>query len=164
MNLKELLLPEFEHEIALTEKVINRVPADKLDWQPHEKSMSMKQLVNHLAEMPSWVNGTLDVDEIDVSNYQPVENDTLEGAMATLKENTKKAVASLKASNNADYSKDWAMKKGKDVLIKMSKYNVLRTMVFNQLPHHRAQLGVYLRLLDVPVPATYGPSADENPM
>ncbi len=163
MQLNELLAQELQQELQLTEKVMSRVPADKMDWKPHEKSMSVQQLISHLAEIPLWVNGTFEVDEMDLSGYKPPVCDSKDDAINTLKEGGQKAVDCLKGCNDEDFEKTWTMKQGDQVLMQMPKYNVLRTMVMNQFPHHRAQLGVYLRLLGEPVPATYGPSADEQP-
>lgn len=161
MEIKDLLIPELEQEIAITEKFLKRIPKDKLDWRPHEKSMTLKQLGSHLAELPSWVVGTMTQDGMSMDDYKPPINDNVDEMLHTLTSSAKEAVNSLKVPNS-EYHKNWKMEKGGQTLMEMPKYNVLRGMVFNQIPHHRAQLGVYLRLLNQPVPATYGPSADEQ--
>jgi len=161
MEIQEMLIPELEHEVALTEKFLKRIPNDKLDWRPHEKSMSLKQLGSHLAEIPSWVTGTMVQDELAVDDYKPPVNNTVDEMVQTLKSLAEEAKESLKVADSV-YSKNWKMTQGGQAIMEMPKYRVLRSAVLNQIPHHRAQLGVYLRLLGESVPATYGPSADEQ--
>ncbi len=158
---KEILIPELQHEVALTEKFLRRIPEDKLDWKAHEKSFSLIQLANHLADILNWIPGTMDVDELDISKYQSPKFETIDEVVDSLNKNAQAAAAALD-KEDSEYHKTWAMKREGATLFSMPKYQVLRAMVLNQLPHHRAQLGVYLRLLDVPIPATYGPSADEQ--
>lgn len=161
MEIQKLLIPELEHEVALTEKFLRRIPKDKLDWRPHPKSMSIKQLGSHLAELPSWVVGTMSQDEMIMDEYKPPINDNVDEMIKTLKSAAKEAADSLKVANS-EYNKKWKMIQGGKTVMEMPKYQVLRGMVLNQFPHHRAQLGVCLRLLNESVPATYGPSADEQ--
>ncbi|NNG10944.1 MAG: hypothetical protein HKM92_12310 [Arenibacter sp.] len=161
MEIKDLLIPELEQEIAITEKFLKRIPKDKLEWRPHEKSMTLKQLGSHLAELPSWVVGTMSMDGMAMDDYKPPVNDNVDEMIQVLTTSGKEAIGALKVPNS-EYHKTWKMEKGGQTLMEMPKYNVLRGMVFNQIPHHRAQLGVYLRLLNQSVPATYGPSADEQ--
>tara|TARA_R100000935_G_scaffold58917_1_gene99876 strand:- start:21119 stop:21604 length:486 start_codon:yes stop_codon:yes gene_type:complete len=161
MEIQKLLIPELEHEVALTEKFLRRIPKDKLDWRPHPKSMSIKQLGSHLAELPSWVVGTMSQDEMIMDEYKPPINDNVDDMIKTLKSAATEAADSLKVANS-EYDKKWKMIQGGKTVMEMPKYQVLRGMVLNQFPHHRAQLGVCLRLLNESVPATYGPSADEQ--
>ncbi|MEG3657247.1 DinB family protein [Arenibacter palladensis] len=161
MEIQNLLIPELEHEIALTEKFLRRIPEDKLDWRPHPKSMSIKQLGSHLAELPSWVVGTMLQDEMIMDEYKPPINDNVDEMIKTLKSAAREAADSLKVANS-EYDRKWKMIQGGQTVMEMPKYQVLRGMVLNQFPHHRAQLGVCLRLLNESVPATYGPSADEQ--
>ena len=161
MELQHLLISELQHEVVLTEKFLKRIPADKLEWRPHKKSMSIKQLANHLAEIPSWITATMEMDEMDMAGYKSPDFDSIEEILEILQNNTSEAEAALRKPDS-EYEKNWKMMQDGKVLMDMPKYSVLRMMVLNQLPHHRAQLGVYFRLLDIPVPATYGPSADEN--
>lgn len=160
MKISELLVPELEHEVKLTETFLNRIPEDKMDWAPHEKSMTLGALGNHLADIPMWITVTMKRDEFEVDDYKPHEAKDKLGMVKTLKANAAIAIEALKVDDE-DYWKTWKMIKGDVAIMEMPKYKVLRSAVINQLPHHRAQLGVYLRLLDIPVPATYGPSADE---
>lgn len=161
MKIQEFLISQLQQEEALTEKFLKRIPEDKLGWKPHEKSMTIKQLANHLAEIPSWITGTMQAGEWDVAGYKAPDEDTVEAIVKTLKENTAAAKESLKKPDE-EFEHIWKMTKDGETLFEMPKFNVLQTMVMNQFPHHRAQLGVYFRLLDISVPATYGPSADEQ--
>lgn len=161
MEIKEILLPELQQEVALTEKFLKRIPEDKLGWKPHEKSMSILELANHLAEIPSWITGTMEMDELDMDGYTPAQFKSLKEIIQALKNNAAEAEASLDKPDS-DYLKNWKMISGGQIIIDMPRIHVLRSGVLNQIPHHRAQLGVYFRLLDISVPATYGPSADEQ--
>jgi uncharacterized damage-inducible protein DinB len=161
MKIQEFIIPQLEQEVALTKKFLKRIPEDKLDWKPHQKSMTIRQIANHLAEIPAWISGTMEAEYMDVKGYTAPDHDNLEGVMDELANNFTAAKSSLKKSDD-EFQRMWSMKKDGDVVFAMPKFNVLQTMVLNQFPHHRAQLGVYFRLLDIPVPATYGPSADES--
>ena len=160
MELQHLLIPEFQYEVTLTEKFINRIPEDKMDWRPHPKSMSIMQLANHLAEIPQWVLAIMDKEELDLQGYKAPDYKSKEDMVKFLRTGASSAEAALRKPDE-DYQELWKLRKEEHTLIEMPKLNVLRTLAFNQLPHHRAQLGVYFRLLDIPVPSTYGPSADE---
>ena len=160
MEIQEILIPELKQEVAITEKFLRRIPEDKLDWRPHKKSMSIRELGNHLAEIPSWVTGTMEMDEMNMDGYKPTEFKSVNEMVEALKNNASEAEASLKKPDS-EYKKNWKMVQNGETAMEMPKINILRGMVLNQIPHHRAQLGVYFRLLDVSVPATYGPSADE---
>lgn len=161
MKISELLIPELKHETYLTEKFLKRVPEDKLTWKIHEKSMSISQLCTHLVEIYDWIPGAMEVDEMDMTNYKSPTFTSINELLSKLPKVAKVAEISLD-KEDAEYWKEWTMKSGDKVLMQMPKYKVLRSMVLNQFPHHRAQLGVYFRMLDINVPATYGPSADES--
>lgn len=160
MELQNLLIPELQYEVVLTEKFLNRIPADKMDWRPHPRSMSIKQLANHLAEIPAWVTGIMQGEEMDLTGYKSPDYNSVEDIVKLLKTNTTKAEQALRKPNE-EYEVLWKLTKDGKTLIEMPRLNMLRSMALNQLPHHRAQLGVFFRLLDIPVPASYGPSADE---
>ncbi len=162
MAISDFLIGELQYELMVTEKFLGRVPKDKMDWKPHDKSMTVGQLIAHIAEVPGWVPVTMDMDALDMGDYQPPVVNSPEDAVALLKANGEKAIESLGRASDEDYSKIWKMTAGEQTLMELPKFMALRTGGMGQLPHHRAQLGVYLRLLDVPVPATYGPSADEQ--
>lgn len=161
MELQKCLLSELQHEVVLTEKFLKRIPQDKMDWRPHPKSMSMRQLANHLAEIPSWITATMQMDEMEMEGYKSPDFGEIDEILEVLRNNTAEAEAALRKPDS-EFEKNWKMLRKGETLMEMPKFNVLRMMVLNQIPHHRAQLGVYFRLLDLPVPATYGPSADEQ--
>ncbi len=161
INIHELLIPELEHEASLTEAFLKALPEDKFAWKPHEKSIPLEQLANHLVEVFSWVPSTMDQDVLDMANYQPPTLDSRQALIDQLHVNLPQAVESLK-KDDAVYNDMWKMVSGDTAFMELPRYTTIRSMVMNQIPHHRAQLGVYLRLLDVPVPATYGPSADAS--
>jgi uncharacterized damage-inducible protein DinB len=164
MPINQAFLGEFDFEMAGTRKTLERVPEDKFGWAPHEKSMKMGKLAMHLAEMPGWVKETIDKDEIDITGYVgPPDCKTRKEVLELFDKNVKAARAALAAANDDSiWMKTWAMKKDGKVAFSMPKVAVIRSFVFNHNVHHRAQLGVYLRLNSIPVPAIYGPSADEG--
>jgi len=162
MDLIKLLQKEMEEEAVTTRKMLSRVPPEKFDWQPHPKSATLKWLASHLAELPNWIAMALHTDELDfaANPYQlpDVKNtgELLDFYEASLK-------TGWEALTNADinnFSKEWVLRNGEHILSQRTKYEVIR-MSYCQIVHHRAQLGVYLRLLDIPIPGSYGPSADE---
>ena len=156
------MLPEFDHEASLTRKTLERVPLDRGDWKPHEKSFSLKALAGHLADIPSWVDVTINQDVFEMDGpYEPETPETTEGLLEVFDRNTAAARAVLEGATQEDLMAMWSMKQGGEVTLTMPKVAVLRGFILSHAIHHRAQLGVYLRLLDVPVPSTYGPSADE---
>ncbi|MBT8295780.1 MAG: DinB family protein [Gramella sp.] len=161
MNIHEFLIPQLQQEVSLTEKFLNRIPEDKMGWKPHEKSMTIRQIANHLAEIPGWITGTLEAEAWDVQGYKAPDFESVKDIIDELKRNAVAAETSLKKSDE-EFHRTWKMTREGETLFEMPKFNVLQTMVMNQFPHHRAQLGVYFRLLDISVPATYGPSADEQ--
>ena len=146
MPLVDALLPEFDHEMTTTRKALERVPEDKFDWKPHAKSFSLGALATHLANLPTWGTETLTKSEIDLPAFD---------------RNVAAARAAMTGKTDGELLAIWSLKRGGKTLFSMPKTAVLRSFVLSHIIHHRAQLGVYLRLLDVPVPATYGPTADE---
>ena len=168
MGLNESLLPEFDHEMANTRKTLERVPLDKPDWKPHPKSMAVGSLASHLGNIPTWVNYTIGQDSLDLApGGEPLPSAELaksqEELLATFDENIAKARAAISGASDAELFKPWTLMSNGNTILTMPKIAVLRSFVMNHLIHHRAQLGVYLRLNDIPVPSIYGPSADENP-
>ncbi|SDS66911.1 DinB family protein [Gramella sp. MAR_2010_147] len=161
MKIYAFLVPQFQQEIALTEKFLKRIPEDKMDWKPHDKSMSIQELANHLAEIPEWVAGTMDFEAWDLKDYQAPAKTSVNEILEDLRNNASMAEKALQKPDEV-YRETWKMTEGETVLMEMPRFNVLQSIVMNQFPHHRAQLGVYFRLLDISVPATYGPSADEQ--
>ena len=162
MNVIPLLLKELEQEAKTTRKMLERVPDDKFDWKPHAKSMSMKQLTVHIAELPSWVTMGLTTSELDFATtpYQPTTVNSTADLLQLLENSLEKARTSLKGATEDDLLPNWTLRSGDQIFSVMTKYEVIRHSI-SQTIHHRAQLGVYLRLLDIPIPGSYGPSADE---
>lgn len=165
MSQNQALIAEIKMEAANTRKILERVPLDKADWKPHAKSMAMGRLASHVAEITGWVTYTLEADELDFSkmDYKPVVPSTNAELVAILDKNVDGAIASLEKSTDADFEKMWSLRNGETIHFTLPKKVVVRTFAMNHLYHHRAQLGVYLRLLDIPVPGSYGPTADAVP-
>ena len=163
MPLVDALLPEFDHEMTTTRKALERVPEDKLEWKPHARSFSLGALATHLANLPTWGTETLTKSEIDLpAVQQPASALTSKTELiAAFDRNVAAARAAMTGKTDAELLAIWSLKRGGKTLFSMPKTAVLRSFVLSHIIHHRAQLGVYLRLLDVPVPATYGPTADE---
>ncbi len=162
MDIIQTLLKELDYEANVTRKMLQRVPVDKLSWKPHEKSMSLHNLVVHIAELPGWVDMALTTEGIDFAtmDYTPAPVNNSEDLLHLFEESYKKGRARLEQAKEADLQPEWTMRTGDQVHGVMTKYEVIRHSL-NQTTHHRAQLGVYLRLLDIPIPGSYGPSADE---
>ena len=168
MTISESLLPEFEQEMAGTRKTLERVPDDKFAWKPHEKSMALGNLVSHLATLPGWATSTVKEDGFDMApSGEPIkmpEVKSAQEALAIFDAEISKARAAIAAASDEDWNKPWTLKAGEQTFFTLPKIAVMRTWVLNHNIHHRAQLGVYLRLNDSPVPSLYGPSADESTM
>jgi uncharacterized damage-inducible protein DinB len=162
MTLALELLNELKQEAAVTRKYLERVPFDKLDYQPHEKSETLGRLAVHVAEIVAWWKECLLNNELDFVDFEPKEFSTSEQLLAYFDNLLAEAVNVLSEAKPEDYAGEWSMRNGETIYFTLPKKQVLRTFCMNHLIHHRAQLGVYLRLLDVPVPATYGPSADDE--
>lgn len=158
----DLFAKELEQEAIITRKMLERIPDDKLGWQPHEKSMTIKRLATHIAELPTWIGMTLTTDELDFSDnpYTPVDVNTTAELLAYFEKCLEGGRADIALGKDEQLSEPWALRDGATVYSTSPKLEVLR-MSFSQIVHHRAQLGVFLRLLNVPIPASYGPSADE---
>ena len=162
MPIVDALLPEFDHEMTTTRKVLERVPEDKFDWKPHAKSFSLGALSTHVAALPTWGAEALTRSEIDIAGGQPpTAPSSKAGLMATFDKNVAATRSALAGKTDAELLATWTLKRGGKTIFSMPKTNVLRSFVLNHLIHHRGQLSVYLRLLDLPVPSIYGPSADE---
>lgn len=163
MNIIPLLLKEMEQEAAITRKMLARVPDDKWDWKPHEKSMSMKQLTTHLAELPGWVHMALTTEELDFAkmDYKPSQVNHTTDLQQIHDKSFEKGKAALSKAREEDLLPNWTLRKGDHIFNVFTKYEIIRHS-FSQITHHRAQLGVYLRLLNIPIPGSYGPSADET--
>lgn len=164
MTFTQDLLNEFKQEAAVTRRHLERVPFDKREFQPHEKSETLGRLAIHVAEIVAWWEECLVNSELDFIDFEPKDIITTEQLLAYFDELYVNAVNALLAAKAEELDKDWSMRHGEEILFTLPKKRVLRTFCMNHLVHHRAQLGVYLRLLDIAVPAAYGPSADDEDM
>lgn len=163
MALKDALLPEFDQEMAGARKTLERVPDDKLAWKPHAKSGTMLWLAGHVANIPSWAAVTIHQDGLDLSApFEMPDPKSRKDLLDLFDKNVKEGRKALESATDAQLMKPWSLKKGSTTIFSMPKIACLRSFVMNHLIHHRAQLGLYLRLNDIPVPAIYGPSADEG--
>jgi uncharacterized damage-inducible protein DinB len=167
MAIAQSLLPEFEVEMANTRKTLERVPDDKFGWKPHAKSGSMGWLAGHLANIPMWAAMALQQDTLDIApaGGQPFklpETNNRKQLLEVFDQNVANAKKGIAAASDEQLMKPWSLLKTGQTLMTMPKIAVLRSFVLNHIIHHRAQMGVYLRLNDIPVPAIYGPSADEG--
>ena len=162
MNIIESLAKEMEQEGNTTRKMLSRIPNDKLDWQPHPKSMPMRSLAVHIAELPTWVPMALNTEGLDFANmdFTPTNVDNTADVLALFEKSLAEGKAVLSTATEADLAPIWTMRNGDTIISTDTKGEVVR-MSYSQTVHHRAQLGVYLRLLDIPIPGSYGPSADE---
>ena len=167
MPINQAFLPEYDYEMSTTRKALERVPFEKFDWAPHAKSMKMGALAAHLAHMPGWIKETMERDALDVApGGKPMDMPTPKNRadlLALFDKNVAAGRAALvAATDDAHWMKPWALQNNGQTMLSMPRVAVVRTFVLNHSIHHRAQLGVYLRMNDVPVPSTYGPSADEG--
>lgn len=162
MELIPLFLHEMEQEAQTTRKMLQRIPDNKYDWQPHEKSMTVRQLSTHIANLPTWVTMALTTDGLDfaTSPYQPEVINTTAELMTYLETCLNDGKSQLVPQNEAILTQPWTLRNGDEIYSVSPKHEVIR-MTFCQIVHHRAQLGVFLRLLNIPIPGSYGPSADE---
>ena len=166
MGMNEVFIAELQQEAAATRKLLERVPMDKADWTPHAKSMKLGNLAHHVSELLGWTMVTMDQDELDFAKweYKPVIPATTEELVKNFDVQVEKATECLKNADDAKFMENWTMRQGDKIFFTLPKAAVLRSFVFNHEIHHRAQLGVYLRLLDIPLPSSYEPTADETNM
>lgn len=166
MPLNPLWIHEYNHESDNTRKILEKVPYEKGDWKPHEKSMPLERLARHVAEMGKWVSITLNQDELDFAKgfIQTPKFSTTAELLQFFEEATQEAKMSLENSDDEKLNELWTMRNGDHIYFTMPRHTVLRNFAFNHLVHHRGQLSVYLRLLEVPLPGMYGPTADDRVM
>jgi len=164
MSQNHALIAELKMESANTRKILSRVPAEQNGWQPHEKSMKLGRIAGHVAELTGWVALVLNTDELDFASgaYIPVTPATNEELLAFLDKCTNESIAALEKATDADFDKMWTMRFGDHVIMTLPKKVVIRSAVMSHIVHHRGQMTVYLRLLGIPVPGIYGPTADEQ--
>jgi uncharacterized damage-inducible protein DinB len=166
MSLVAALLPEYDHEMATTRRLLQRVPEIDFSWRPHERSMTLGELSGHLSDIPTWCSSVLDETSLDLEALgdQLKAKSPASGAalLGDFDRRVSVARASLARSTDAELLAPWTLKSGTQELFTFPRISAIRTFVMNHLIHHRGQLSVYLRLRDVPLPAIYGPTADER--
>lgn len=162
MTIGQTFLKELILESEVTRKYLACVPYDRKEFRPTEKSETLGQLAIHVAEITAWWTACVDSDKLDFMDFEPKDIQSTAELLAYFDELLAAAKASLSVAKEEEFDKEWSMTYGDEVLFTLPKKQVARIFCMNHLVHHRAQLGVYLRLLDVPIPATYGPSADDE--
>jgi len=160
--IKENLLAEIQNEATTTKKLLEQIPEKSLTWKPHDKSMALERLASHVAELFGWVSLIMDYDELDFAkfDYKPPVIKSNKDIIDIFETGLKKATDSLEKVNNEDFQKMWTMKNGDITYFTLPKEATIRSFALSHLYHHRGQLTVYLRLLNIPVPNVYGPTAD----
>jgi uncharacterized damage-inducible protein DinB len=166
MAIGQSMLSEFDQEMQNTRKTLERVPDEKWNWKPHEKSGTLGWLVGHIATVPGWLTMTIKTEQLDYApvggpSYQPPKIENRKDALANFDKEAAEARAALAGVSDADMLKGWTLLAGGKEIFTLPRVACIRSFVMNHMIHHRAQLGVYFRLLGVPVPGHYGPSADE---
>jgi uncharacterized damage-inducible protein DinB len=162
MTFIEFFKQQFIEEGTTTRKMLSRVPDDKFDYAPHPKSMNMKRLTTHIADLPGWIHMTFTTDEIDFAQpYESPDIKTNQQLMEFFEKRYAEGLSALVPENEKLLNKPWTLRNGATIYSTDPKIDIVRMSLSQQI-HHRAQLGVYLRLLNIPIPGSYGPSADEN--
>lgn len=161
----EPLLNEFRQEVATTRRVLERVPERKLTWKPHAKSMTLGQLASHIASVPGSVAKIVQQDSFDVNNgnFVPAQPKNMKEVLASLDQSVNDVEQCLQNMSDEQARENWRLLRGSQELMSLPRVGFVRSIMMNHWYHHRGQLSVYLRLLDVPLPSIYGPSADESP-
>ena len=166
MAIKDALLPEFDHEMATTRRLLERVPEAEFAWKPHARSMALGQLAGHIANLPQWCSATLATTVFDLDALPVATGPQLPASRAALIEEFDAKVSAarnqLTSTTDAEFMTPWTLKKGGQEVFTLPRISAIRSFVMNHLIHHRGQLSVYLRLKDVPLPSIYGPTADEQ--
>ena len=165
MTIAQMLVAEFDHEMATTRTLLERVPENAAEWKPHTKSMSMGHLASHIASMPGWVDQILTESELDFATPAGAKLATpkFESTAALVEmfdRNVQAARSRIGATSDAEMGVPWALRNGEHRIFAMPRVGVVRSFIMSHLIHHRGQLSVYLRLRDVPLPSIYGPTAD----
>lgn len=157
----EMLLPEFDMEMSTTRRVIERVPTEKGKWKPHPKSFSLGHLGQLVANMPGWITNAVSETSLDLAEYPGYSYETTEALVIAFDTHVREARNALATATDADFQVEWSLRNGEQIYFTLPRVVVVRQHI-NHLVHHRGQLTVYLRLVDVPVPSIYGPTADEQ--
>jgi len=163
MTLAETLWMEVEQESQTTKRVLERVPANNLAWKPHPKSFSLGQLALHIASVPAGISAAATPDSFEAPGFNQAQPKNLQEVLDTFSKSLAATKESLHKMDDARLAATWSLTRNGKAIMSMPRVTFLRSVMMNHLYHHRGQLSVYLRILDVPVPSIYGPSADENP-
>ena len=161
MSLADMLAPEFDQEMATTRRLLERVPTDRGTWKPHEKSFALGHLAQLVATMPGWITSTITRTEIDLASSAGYSFQKTESLVEQFDRHVREARAAIAGATDADFAVPWFLKRGEQVLLTLPRGVAVRQHL-NHLIHHRGQLSVYLRQVDVPLPSIYGPTADEK--
>lgn len=161
MSIGAALLPEFDHEMAVTRRLLERVPTEKGEWKPHVKSFSIGHLAQLLSFMPGWITNTLRETSLDLGTFAGYSYERTDKLLAEFDRHVRDAHGALAAARDEDFAVMWSLKRGDQVFMSMPRGAVVRQTI-SHIVHHRGQMSVYLRLLDIPVPSIYGPTADER--
>lgn len=163
-SVKALALGDIDLEMANTRRVLERVPDEQMNWRPHERSWTLGSLAAHIANLPTWITTIVEQGQFDLASAVPpnMPPRTTAELLEMFDRNVRQLQAALKAADNLKLTRDWKLRRGDEIIQKQERWEAMRVTGLNHLIHHRAQLTVYLRLLDVPVPGLYGPSADEK--
>jgi uncharacterized damage-inducible protein DinB len=169
MTIGEMLLPEFDQEMAVTRKLLERVPLEKTDWKPHQKSMALGRLAGHVAELPTWAGRIVTTEMIDIGlmmagQHQPYIPASHQELLQKFDQSVLETRQSIAGASDAHLGKTWSLQFNGQTVASGTRLHMIRSMSMNHMVHHRAQLSVYLRLNDIPLPAMYGPTADEQVM
>lgn len=165
MPINDAFIAELKYESGLTKKMLEKVPLEKKDWKPHEKSMTLGRLATHIAETTQWISRIIHIDDFDFMKDFSFEFHTAvsqEELLQIFQTNLDNAINDLSSMSDEDFNKKWIVRRGEQVMFESAKKVSVRGWAFSHMIHHRGQLSVYLRLLDIPVPGMYGPSADER--
>lgn len=164
MEIRQMLLPEFDHEMEKTRAILERVPEGKPDFKPHAKSMPLSKLAGHTAQLPGLAIRIVELPNLDFANsdMKPLVMESRQQLLAAFDALAEKARAAIAKASDEEWQKNWRLSFQGRTIVDQPRFLVYRDMFLNHMVHHRAQLGVYLRLNDVPLPGTYGPSADDK--
>jgi uncharacterized damage-inducible protein DinB len=161
--INQAFIAELKHEAASTKRILERVPEGKFDWKPHEKSMTLGRLASHVAELPGFLQSILTMDEVDFAkgDYKPSHANTPESLLGVFQQKLDEVIQTLQNTSDEKMQTNFTLRNGGHVIATVPRMVAVRSMALNHIIHHRGQIAVYLRLLDIPVPGMYGPSADE---
>lgn len=164
MSLSSPLIAEIKHTASATRRILERVPNDRLNWKPHEKSMTLGRLASHVAELTQWMKLILEREEFDfaVDKFNRRNVSSADELLAIFDENIKEALTVLETASDDKLNTKWILQKSGNTMFNLPRKIAIRELIMNHIIHHRGQLSVYLRLLDIPVPGMYGQSADEK--